>query len=225
MFYIPNSLDHALPEDSPFRLSGLDVPVSRYQTGTPEERLRKMTLAYIKGGPELSQFGEFDPTYYALAQYFNVYVIDYRGSDYRMGEAGSNKYLRGDIGGGIVRDVVSALRAMQQKAHPKFSDIDPDNIVLGGHSFGGFLLAKIMQDYTADIERIKGFLLLSPVLDILNMGKFAGSSYGGCCNNYMEYLLQGEFLTTKNSGKSIKCSDELMDQLIQANCSCYKNKT
>ena len=216
MFYLQNTLDESLPEDHPFRLAGLDVPVSRYQTGTPAERLRKMTLAYIKGGPVITKLGEFDSTYHALAQYFNVYVIEYRGSDPRMGEVGSAKYLRGDIGGGIVRDVVSVLRAMQQKAHPKFSDIDPDNIVLAGHSFGGFALAKIMQDYTADIERIKGFLLLSPVLDILNMGKFCGSPHRGHCNNYMEYLFQGETLATRNSGTIFKYC-EVEDQIIETN--------
>ena len=225
MFYIPNSLDNALPEDSPFRLPGLDIPVSRYQTGTPEERLRKMTLAYIKGGPELSQFGEFDPTYYALAQYFNVYVIEYRGSDPRMGEIGSSKYLEGDIGGGVVRDVVSVLCAMQQKSHSHFQDINPNNIILAGHSFGGFLLAKIMQDYASDIEAIKGFLFLSPVLDILNMGKFVGSFYGGYCNNYMKYLFQADALDTENAGRSVKCSDELMGQLAQANQSVSPAQT
>jgi pimeloyl-ACP methyl ester carboxylesterase len=217
LFYVPNSLDRELPLDSPFRLPGIDIPVSFYQIGTLEERSAKPTLAYIKGGPVITKFGEFDATYHALARYFNLYVIEYRGSDSRMGEAGSGEYLRGDIGGGVVRDVISVLRAMQQKTHHKFTDIDRDNIILAGHSFGGFLLAKIMQDYTTDIERIKGFLLLSPVLDILGMGKFSGSFYGGYCNNYMEYLFRAEVLDTRNRGKSVKCSDELMGQLAKAN--------
>jgi len=186
MFYVQNTLDEFLPEDHPFRLAGHDIPVSRYTMG---DIRHKPTLAYIKGGPVITKFGEFDPTYHALAQYFNVYVIEYRGSDPRMGEAGrSEKYLRGDIGGGPIRDVVSVLRAMQRKSHAHFQDVDPNNIVLAGHSYGGFALAKIMQDYRTDVEPIKGFLFLAPTLDTLSSGKFSGIP-GGYLNILMQYLL------------------------------------
>lgn len=215
LFYIPNTLDQSLPEDSPFRLVGMDIPVSRYLIGNIH---LKPTLAYIKGGPQITKFGEFDATYHLLAQFFNVFVIEYRGSDSRMGTTtGSEKYLRGDIGGGVIRDVVSVLRAMKNKEHQYFQDINPSNMILAGHSFGGYVLAKIMQDYPDDIANFKGFLFLSPTLNILNNGKFNGLRNNSYVKNYMEYLLQGEDLEKRNSDRLIKYSDDLHRQLEQEN--------
>ena len=204
LFYVQNTLDAELPEGQ-FKLAGLDIPVSRYTFG---DSTQKPTLAYIKGGPKTTKFGTFDPTYHALAQHFNVYVIEYRGSSEMMGEAGSHEYLNGDIGGGVVRDVVSVLRTMQRNAHTQFSDIDSSNIILAGHSFGGFILGKIMQDYQDDIQRIKGFLFLSPTLDALNTWKFFSSICSW--NNWFDYLWG-------NSDPIFQCTKEVLDKLEENN--------
>jgi len=146
-------------------------------------------VVYIHGGPRSSSTTDFAilPQLFAAHDWI-VFQPNYRGSD-NLGN-GYLHAINGDAGAGPGRDVMAGIDALKKRGN-----IDPEKIVAGGWSYGGYMTSWMIGHYPIFKAAVSG-AAVNNLLDAYNLSDanvarrvaMGGSPYTG--DNLKRYLEQ-----------------------------------
>ena len=132
--------DFTPARDVAFESDGAQVHALLYKPAVePGQRLG--AVVWVHGGPTSHSAAQFSPAIQLFASHgMAVLEVNYRGSTgYGKAFMEANQ---GDIGGGDARDVAAGARMLAQDP-----DIDPERIVCGGGSYGGYMTYRQLTHF------------------------------------------------------------------------------
>lgn len=118
----------------------------------------KYMLVYFHGGPESYEFNTNEKQYlysYCLTKDIDVLVINYIGSTYSFKNHLSNKNWIG-----VIQNIIETIDFFREKI-----DIDYDNILFYGSSFGTILSMAVIDSMNKSIHSL---IQVAPVIDLKN---------------------------------------------------------
>lgn len=133
---------HRFVPGSPVSFPSGDLTIHGILYKPPRPQGQRLpAVVWVHGGPTGNDFEMFDPAVQIICDRgFALLQVNYRGST-GYGRAFKDLNL-GDIGGGDAADVAAGNAFLRQDP-----DIDPDAILCGGGSYGGYMTYRQMTHY------------------------------------------------------------------------------
>jgi pimeloyl-ACP methyl ester carboxylesterase len=170
---------------------------------TPETNKTNNVVVFLHGGPGLEYDKEFEPvTNWFISHGYTLVALEIAGSAKPGLENKSNSHSRN-----YVRDLKSIMQCLQQRP-----DMQSKDVCVVAHSWGGFQLASLLTDETAEERKFfKQAVFISANLDSAQTRLFADAD-GYDEKNEMSLFRSFEPELLRNFNERHTGSDEEMDE-------------